>query len=185
MADVELSSFVKKFQSLRRSGYDASLNIESKLGEIFITLSCKVGRDIPPPSPPSPSMPINVSRNRSPSYFRRQARRQAMRQNLQNSESCKSETEQVVEESADTEVHTAEKTAAAAIEDEEELSEADEDDDTGTADTVRDTVQQIRVFAVNDVGNTTYDELGVQLEAAIKESQSRREHWERMNNQDR
>ena len=87
-----------------------------------------------------------------------------MRRNLQHLESCKSETEQVVEESADTEVHTAEKTAAAAIEDEEEWSEVDEDDDIGTADTVSDfsSVQQMR-DAVKDVRNTTSDDLGVKL----------------------
>ena len=93
MADVELSSFVKKFQCLRRSGYDASLNVESKLGEIFITLSCKVGRDIPPPSSP-PSTHATISRNRSPSYFRRQERRrQAFRRNLSNVSSSYSTAE--------------------------------------------------------------------------------------------
>merc|ERR1712045_583031 len=59
---------------LRNAGYDASLNFESKLGEVFISLNCKVGRLLPPPTTPSP-----VSKQRSPSYYRRLARRKAMR----------------------------------------------------------------------------------------------------------
>ena len=42
MEDVEIDSFLKKFKMLRNAGYDASLNFESKLGEVFISLNCKV-----------------------------------------------------------------------------------------------------------------------------------------------
>ena len=48
MAEWEIDSFVKKFKLLRSSGYDASLNLECKLGEVYVTLNCKVGRSIPP-----------------------------------------------------------------------------------------------------------------------------------------
>ena len=75
MEDVEIDSFVKKFKMLRSVGYDATLNLESKLGEVFITLNCKVGRVLPPPSTPTSV----VSKHRSPSYYRRLARRKAAR----------------------------------------------------------------------------------------------------------
>ena len=61
---------------LRCAGFDASLTLESKLGEVFISLNCKVGRIVPPPSAPKSSVSSKV---RSPSYYRRQERRKASR----------------------------------------------------------------------------------------------------------
>ena len=136
MADVEFSSFVKKFQCLRHSGYDASLNVESKLGEIFVTLSCKVGRDIPPPSSP-PSTHATISRNRSPSYFRRQERRrQAFRRNLSNVSSSNSTAEQVAEEIAVVQITEAQETEEknAAGQDGETLSESSDNNEAEEAD---------------------------------------------------
>ena len=74
MATDEVENFVHKFKMLRDSGYDATLTLESKLGEVFVVLNCKVGRTTPPPT--TPFMPISP-RYRSPSYFRRQSRRKA------------------------------------------------------------------------------------------------------------
>ena len=74
MGHAKIDSFVNKFKLLWRAGYDASLSLESKLGEVHLNLSCKVGRSIPPPS--SPIAP----KYRSPSYFRRQERRRAARE---------------------------------------------------------------------------------------------------------
>ena len=74
MATDEVENFVHKFKMLRDSGYDATLTIESKLGEVFVALNCKVGRTSPPPT--TPFMPISP-RYRSLSYFRRQSRRKA------------------------------------------------------------------------------------------------------------
>ena len=74
MVHCEIDSFVNKFKLLWRAGYDTSLSLESKLGEVHINLSCKVGRSIPPPS--SRITP----KYRSPSYFRRQERRRAARE---------------------------------------------------------------------------------------------------------
>ena len=51
MADVEIDSFLRKFKSLRDAGYKASLTFDTDLGEVNISLSCKVGRVVPPPSP--------------------------------------------------------------------------------------------------------------------------------------
>ena len=78
MDHVELDSFIKKFKSLWLSGYDASLNIESKLGDVQVSLSCKVGRPAPPPLPTTPHYMFCDSgqkARRSPSYYRRQVRR--------------------------------------------------------------------------------------------------------------
>ena len=75
MDDAEIESFVKKFKLLRSAGFDATLNLESKLGEVFISLNCKVGRVSPPPTTPTNA----ASKPRSPSYYRRLARRKAAR----------------------------------------------------------------------------------------------------------
>ena len=71
MATCEIDSFVKKFKLLRSAGYDTSLKIECKLGEVYVKLNCKVGTTIPPPSSPF------TAKYRSPSYYRRQERRKA------------------------------------------------------------------------------------------------------------
>ena len=71
MADLQIESFLNHFKLLWGAGEEASLKIESKLGEISLSLSCKVGR-IAPPSP-VPSQAFNSrEKYRSPSYFRRQ-----------------------------------------------------------------------------------------------------------------
>ena len=79
MDRIEIDSFVNKFKALCDAGYHASLNLESKLGEVFVNLSCKVGRTTPPPS--TPPAPFDaVPKYRSPSYYRRQARRKMSRE---------------------------------------------------------------------------------------------------------
>ena len=97
MEDIEIESFIRKFKSLRATGYNATLNMECKLGEVFITLNCKVGRSLPP----SPSTPIYAAgpKSRSPSYFRRQARRRASREC--KNEDCASAAEEVKEVAAE------------------------------------------------------------------------------------
>ena len=76
MADVEINSFVVKFKELRSAGFEACLSLESKLGEVNISLNCKVGRNAPPPVSPSQSFLCR----RSPSYHRRLERRKAERE---------------------------------------------------------------------------------------------------------
>ena len=78
MDRVEIDSFVKKFKALCDAGYYASLNLESKLGEVYVNLSCKVGRTTQPPYTP-PACFDTVPKYRSPSYYRRQARRRVSR----------------------------------------------------------------------------------------------------------
>ena len=77
----EIDSFVNKFRALCDAGYHASLNLESKLREVYVNLSCKVGRTTPPPPFTSPAPFDAVPKYRSPSYYRRQARRKATRVN--------------------------------------------------------------------------------------------------------
>ena len=72
MVNSQIDSFVVQFRSLWSGGYQATLNLESNLEEVSITLNCKVGRSDPPELlPPSP-IPLH-SKNRSPSYFSRKA----------------------------------------------------------------------------------------------------------------
>ena len=75
---MEIDSVVSKFKLLKDAGYEASLNLETMLGEVKISLNCKVGRSLPPPS--SPIAQSSIRRYRSPSYYRRQARRKAQRE---------------------------------------------------------------------------------------------------------
>ena len=75
MADVEINSFVEKFKLLRGAGFEASLSFECKLGEVCISLNCKVGRVAPPTSPSQ-----SFFTKRSPSYYRRLERRKAERE---------------------------------------------------------------------------------------------------------
>ena len=77
MVSDEIDLVVSQFKSLLRIGHEASLKLDCKLGEVLISLSCKVGRN----EPPCASMPTcDVKRRRSPSYFRRQARRGSERE---------------------------------------------------------------------------------------------------------
>ena len=78
MADTEIDGFIQKFKKLRAAGIAATLNFETNLGEVSISLTCKVGRNIPPPSHLLP--PVAASKMRSPSYYRRQVRRKAERE---------------------------------------------------------------------------------------------------------
>ena len=81
-ADVmEIENFVRQFKMLWSSGQEAKLTLETKLGEVWINLNCKVGRIIPPMTP-SPLPPTKCKAYRSPSYYRRQARRRAERDSL-------------------------------------------------------------------------------------------------------
>ena len=78
MVADEIDSFVNHFKFLWSQGYEASMNVESKLGEVMITLSCKARRNELPGTPP-PSFFSTPMYRRSPSYYRRQARRKAER----------------------------------------------------------------------------------------------------------
>ena len=91
MVASEIDSFVNKFKLLWSAGHDASLSLESKLGEVCISLNCKVGRITPPPSSHF------TSKYRSPSYFRRQERRKAARDsvNVLNDASCNTKADEV------------------------------------------------------------------------------------------
>jgi len=179
MASMELSSFIKKFESLRSSGYDASLLIENKLDEMSITLSCKVGRDIPPPSQTfTPG--INSRNRRSPSYYRRQARRQAFRCNVENVVECNSETEQVVED-VSTELQAVEKATVVKAEDMEAQEELIDDEDTESEAAEDLSPVEISRGQYSEMEeDVKYDDLNVQLEAIIKESQTRRQYWDQV-----
>ena len=99
MEDNEIESFIRKFKSLRVTGYNATLNMECKLGEVFITLNCKVGRSLPP-SPSTPTYAAGL-KSRSPSYFRRQARRKASREFKDGLADCGSASEEVKDVAAE------------------------------------------------------------------------------------
>ena len=77
MDQVEIDSFVNKFKLLRVAGYEASLTLNSKLGEVQISLNCKVGRNVPPPTSP---LDWNLRKKVSPSRQLRRARRAAARE---------------------------------------------------------------------------------------------------------
>ena len=67
MAEKEIDSFVLKFMTLRAAGIEATLNVETKLGEVWISINCKVGRDVPPPLMSPSGTVISRKPYRSPS----------------------------------------------------------------------------------------------------------------------
>ena len=81
MACTELDSFLLKFKHLQFAGIEATLTVESKNGEAFVTLKAGLGYLQPPigfpPPPEYHGRPRRV--NRGPAYFRRQERRKAAR----------------------------------------------------------------------------------------------------------
>ena len=164
MDDAEIDSFVRKFKLLRGAGIDASLNLESKLGEVFISLNCKVGRVSPPPDAPTnaPSKP------RSPSYYRRLARRKAARD-------LNMEVEVVAEQARD-EVIT-NKIETTSSEDAEEAKEDDSDEEA--ADYEEDVASESRLEDA-DQGSMLSGDLSKQLFSLIQESKKQRENWDRL-----
>ena len=169
MADHEIDSFIQKFKLLRGAGIEASLNFETKLGEVFISLNCKVGRNLPPPSPSV------TSAKRSPSYYRRQARCKAERENrsevikLRSSLPLADETkEEVIDESEISDGDVIED--ALATRDRNvtgaEIMEEDEVEDTNH--------EAEKVFE-----EESNDDVCEQLESMIKESKKNRHFWDK------
>ena len=75
--NFELESFIQKFKSLSYCGYDSSLTLQSRCGDIHVTLSSNVG-SLPPLTNSQYSTPPPQRKRRRPlSYYRRQAIRRA------------------------------------------------------------------------------------------------------------
>ena len=81
MADTEIDSFLTKFKYVCSEGINASLNITSSNGKAIVTLHAEIGAIGAPKSPKTPL------KHRSPAYYRRIARRQAMRQTVDENHS--------------------------------------------------------------------------------------------------
>ena len=73
MFDSELNSFLTKFHQLRKSGATAHLDVDTHAGQAWVGLRVMLG--------PIQHQPSSSQRHRSPSYFRRQERRRAAREN--------------------------------------------------------------------------------------------------------
>ena len=171
MADNEIDSFVQKFKLLRGAGIEASLNIETKLGEVSISLNCKVGRNIPPP-PPIPKLPsVPASKvYRSPSYYRRQVRRKAEREAGRESSST---DKAKIEETP--------KMAKTCIEEDKGDDTAKDDSDSNVEDTIG-VMSNGRMEETEEVIVDTDDDdddLSLQLQSIIKQSQENRDLWEK------
>ena len=103
MVNEEIDLVVAQFKILLGFGHEASLKLDCKLGEAWINLSCKVGRNAPPlPHTPLPACDVTRKNHRSPSYFRRQARRKSERESravtLNNVSLCMPKAEKVQDE---------------------------------------------------------------------------------------
>ena len=81
MADTEINSFLMKFKTLCCAGMNASLNMSCSNGKATVTLQAEVGFIGPPPTP-APQTPM---KHKNPAYYRRIARRKAMRQTSDHS----------------------------------------------------------------------------------------------------
>ena len=76
----EIDSFVNKFKGLWLSGKEAKLQIDSKNGEAWLSLSLGLKCPPPPPSPPCHPSPRPRSFRNTPSHQRRRNRRLAERE---------------------------------------------------------------------------------------------------------
>ena len=163
MEDVEIDSFVKKFKMLRSVGYDATLNLESKLGEVLITINCKVGRVLPSPYTPT----LVVSKHRSPSYYRRLAARDSNSEHVVLAEQANNDPiESHSENAEEAHEHDSEKV------EESTVALTDDDDDE------EDEVEVVDVCT--ETADEVSDNLSEQLNALIMESRKHREHWDKL-----
>ena len=187
MADSEIDSFVWKFKLLRCAGKEASLKLETKLGEVYISLNCKVGRDVPPPLvSPSPIVVAGNSKtHRSPSYYRRQARRRADKEaqilSDNSSSSVAGQATQEVNEDVvikeETEVRDSDAVDDVACMDDETT---DDEDEEGEETEVMMEVERGKISQTNKVET---DEplcgISMQLDHMIKQSQKNRDLWDK------
>ena len=178
MGHVEIDSFVSKFKMLWSAGVDASLNFESKPGEVFISLNCKVGRVLPPPAVPLSSV---VPKHRSPSYYRRQARRKASRECSSEPPVAEQANEVVDINIMETNSEVTEEAAADYCEDAEDSTDAESEGEyevqVGGSETRSEEVSQ---ESSGYIDNEASDDLGDQLRSLIQESKKQRERWERL-----
>ena len=99
MAFTELDSFLSKFKHLQFAGIEATLTIESKNGEAFVTLKAGLGYLQPPHGFPPPRGYYDRQHrvHRGPAYFRRQERRKAARVEAAEQDDTNSQAEEVRE----------------------------------------------------------------------------------------
>ena len=186
---TEIDNFVFKFKKLWSAGFNiASLNIESKLGEVFISLNFKVGRVIPPPTSQSSSV---SPKRRSPSYYRRQARRKASQEfhvesnsqqviennNVELAEQAKDHIDTSVSEPC-IEVDVEED--ANICQDEESVlgTSADEEDNESSDIEKMDTSSREKYEEEREKP----DDVGEELRALIEKSKKERENWHKIQN---
>ena len=181
MADIELDSFVRKFKLLRDAGYEASLSFNTSLGEVHINLSCKVGRVVPPPPSPPAQMVSSSQKYRSPSYYRRQARRRAQRESLPDTNvNVADEVKDDVVEPAEEVIHDLALSNDASVTEVEDVEAATEYSGMKDASESSSSEEEDN----GDVEIENEDDLGVQLKAIIHESKLNREKWDRRNDVD-
>ena len=175
MADIKIDSFVRKFKLLRGAGVEASLNVETKLGEVCISLSCKIGRDILPPTPKSPTDATATSRKyRSPAYYRRQARRKAARQ-----AQCEAEESSVAVEACQVDNTNEVGTSDDGVMDESTLM--DKDDSVTDVEVMDDMELSEKTVESEEVTEKSTDQISLELDSLIRQSKENRERWDKFN----
>ena len=185
MASTEIDSFVQKFKLLRNAGFEASLQFETKLGEVWISISCKVGRDVmPPPMPPPSSSQFVVASklHRSPSYYRRLARRKAKREACVDDEKSmppKADQDQIMQNAVEADNYNAVKESTHSTVVDSDASEDDIENELGERDAVMADV--IEVDSVGTVVSNADADIGAQLDSIIRQSQTNRDLWDKFN----
>ena len=180
MADKEIDSFVQKFKMLRVAGMEATLNLETKLGEVWMSLNCKVGRDVPPP-PMSPSA-TGVGRRksyRSPSYYRRQARRRAERE-AQIVDGSKSPLADQAINEIDVEADAEKESDSAVVEDATDIDEESMGSEDEVETDVDIEVKQIQLEQKSKLKSMDPEPcISTELDTLIQQSQKNRVLWEK------
>ena len=147
-----------------------------------IAIDCKVGRDVLPSPPLSPS-PVAASKlHRSPSYYRRQARRKAEREIRacnENSVQPIAVADQAMQETR-AEDENLDIIESAVFDSDEEVGESM----TGIeveAEAVSNEDSAVQTTIVDQVKDDDEVDISVQLDSIIRQSQLNRDLWEKYN----
>ena len=114
MFDIELNSFIVKFQQLRSAGRNAHLDLHCEGGQSFVSLRVQLGEAGQQPHHRHHQQ-VRRGLRRSPAYYRRQERRRAARQAAEAEDATPPEVETEESTKKAEEVTSAKEAAAEAI----------------------------------------------------------------------
>ena len=194
----EIESFVSKFRYLCSAGFKASLKLNCEDGHAFISFDVNLGPLPPPLFIPPPVSP--VQRRKSPSYYRRLKRRSDARnldvstpksnhivaEEVTTSMKMTTADENVINENVSNPAAAEE--VAVIVDDEassDEAEEVDLEDQVTEDDSLVQNVNEDDNIEENehciDSFDDAYEDISVQLDSIIRQSQINRHLWQKQN----